>query len=193
MLKDKIYPSLSEVEAQFEREDLEQLKAWGDVHNDSQWGVGNMAMKYIDRGLPMVQVLILVGNLTDYSPVAVKKFLACVRFYKANSFLKDNYKQWLRYSIMALAARHSRPLEVLEYALKHNSSPMEIVKLYPITETDEVLITEEKQAPSFFGVEYKAFARWGYGLFRDNAAKKQAFEILLKTFIAHIRELAEQS
>ena len=187
--KDKIYPSLSEIEAQMERGDIEQLKAWGDAHNDSQWGVGEMAYKYIEFGFPVVQVCILIGNLTDYSPVAVKKFLATVRFYNLAPYalLLEQYKPWLRYSIMAQASRHPRPGEVLDYALKHNSSPMEIVKLFPVTEPVET--EETKQEPSFFGVEYKAFARWGFGLFRDNENKKREFDNLLKLFMAHVKEL----
>lgn len=186
-MMDKFYPSLSEIEAQMELGDIEQLKAWGDVHNDSQWGVGEMALKYTERGLPAVQVYILIGNLTDYSPIAVKKFLATVRFYENEPEIRNCYKNYLRYSIMAQASRHPRPADVLDYALKHNSSPMEIVKLFPVTEPVET--EETKQEPSFFGVEYKAFARWGFGLFRDNENKKREFDNLLKLFMAHVKEL----
>lgn len=181
---------LAGVQAQMEEADIIQLLAYGDVHDDARWGAGEMARKYIDeRGLPYKQVCIIIGNLTDYSPVSVKRFLASARYYHEHPEFLD-YKMTLRYSIMAHAARHPKTNTVIKYAVQHGSALREIEKLYPIT--DPQLDDEQEQGePSIFGVEHKAHKRFFYNLFRDNAEKTRAFEQAWDEFIARVRALLE--
>ena len=196
-VKDKFYPltnpptTIAEAMELIPPDEIEQLKAWGDVRDDARWGAGDMAMKWIEEyDIPVNLVLAIVGIYTDYSIAAVKKFLARSRFYSDKPILRERYCTWLRYSIMAHAARHSEPEKVLDYAAKHGSSFSEIAALFPIAETSEIMEVE-KSAPRIYGVEYKAFKRFGYSLCGPDENKKQKFEKLFDVFISALRELFE--
>lgn len=187
---DTVPLTLSQVRGMMSAADIMQAQAWGDVHDDARWGAGEMARKYIDElGLPYVQVCIIIGNLTDYSPVAVKRFLVTARYYYEHPDFLD-YKMTVRHSIMAHAARHAKTNLVIKYAVQRGSGLKEIQKLYPITDPqpDEEI---KQAAPSIFSVEYKAMKRFGYHLFRDSDTKKIAFERLWDEFSERLRALLE--
>lgn len=191
-IKDKIYLSdkstIKEVEAAFSKADMEQLKAYGDVNDDRRWGAGDMALKYIELGFPVKQVLVIIAKHTDCSIHSVKKYLACSRYYSKNPKLRKQAGAWLRYSIMAHAAKYHEPKQVIDYAIQHNSSYSEIETLFPVIEiTDDTPHIE----PSIFGIELKAFKRWGYGLFKEQDKRRVVFENLLDEFIHKLQELME--
>jgi hypothetical protein len=193
--KDKSYPlsdnsTIAEVESIFDPRDIIQLQAWGDVNDDRRWGSGDMALKYIQMGFPVKQVLVIVAKYTDASIHTVKKYLACSRYYAEHPVLRNQAGQWLRYSIMQHAARYHKPVTVINYAIQNGSSPAEIERLFPVVETldDEDLL---QTPPSVFGIEYKAFKRWFYNLFNENDKRREAFDNLLSEFMDKLQKLIQ--
>lgn len=150
--------------------ELDELQAYGDTHDECRWKAGDAARRWIDeQGMPVQQICKIIGRLTDYGFERVRQFLYCSRFYYEHPEMRRQYLN-LRYSIFEYARQCDDPEAVLQSAMDGNLSPSQVKFTYPpIMDTLKEVWT---RIPKQYEAEAKS---------------------IIQTALAKLRELADRS